>query len=149
MTSLHFKAGTHLFQVSIFMTSAAFSDQQSRLLRCSQPLIRSPGQHLYLLQRTHYLSKLIRWWCMPPAFPRPPGCFLCFPADTKHPPASRLLLAGAPNVHEPKLTDATVSVAHMSSELPGLGLLGGLSEMTSVHVINTEDPHSFHHIPRS
>lgn len=28
---------------------------------------------------THYLSKLILWWCCPPAFPRPPGCFLCFP----------------------------------------------------------------------
>ena len=30
---------------------------------------------------THYLSKLILWWCCPPAFPRPPGCFLCFPTN--------------------------------------------------------------------
>lgn len=29
--------------------------------------------------RTYYLSKLILWWCIPPALPRPPGCFLCFP----------------------------------------------------------------------
>merc|ERR1719348_574034 len=26
-----------------------------------------------------YLSKLILWWCWPPALPRPPGCFLCLP----------------------------------------------------------------------
>lgn len=25
------------------------------------------------------LSKRMRWWCWPPALPRPPGCFLCFP----------------------------------------------------------------------
>jgi len=25
------------------------------------------------------LSKRIRWWCIPPALPRPPGCFLCLP----------------------------------------------------------------------
>lgn len=28
---------------------------------------------------SYYLSKLILWWCIPPAFPRPPGCFLCLP----------------------------------------------------------------------
>ena len=28
---------------------------------------------------THYLSKLILWWCCPPALPRPPGCFRCLP----------------------------------------------------------------------
>src|SRR5271154_6764302 len=22
---------------------------------------------------------LVRWWCCPPAIPRPPGCFRCFP----------------------------------------------------------------------
>lgn len=27
----------------------------------------------------HYLSIIIRWWCWPPALPRPPGCFLCLP----------------------------------------------------------------------
>ena len=26
-----------------------------------------------------HLSKLIRWWCWPPAFPQPPGCLRCFP----------------------------------------------------------------------
>jgi len=26
-----------------------------------------------------YLSKFILWWCIPPALPRPPGCFLCLP----------------------------------------------------------------------
>lgn len=26
-----------------------------------------------------YLSKLILWWCIPPALPRPPGCLRCFP----------------------------------------------------------------------
>ena len=26
-----------------------------------------------------YLSKRILWWCWPPAFPLPAGCFLCFP----------------------------------------------------------------------
>ena len=25
------------------------------------------------------MSKRIRWWCIPPALPRPPGCFLCLP----------------------------------------------------------------------
>lgn len=55
-----------------------------RLLCCSQPLIRLPSQHFFPFKRTHYLSKLILWWCMPPALPRPPGCFLCLPADTKH-----------------------------------------------------------------
>lgn len=28
---------------------------------------------------TDYLSKLIRWWCCPPALPRPPGCLRCLP----------------------------------------------------------------------
>lgn len=26
-----------------------------------------------------YLSKLILWWCIPPALPRPPGCLRCLP----------------------------------------------------------------------
>ena len=26
-----------------------------------------------------HLSKLIRWWCWPPAFPQPPGCLRCLP----------------------------------------------------------------------
>lgn len=34
--------------------------------------------------RTYYLSKLILWWCKPPAFPRPPGCFLCLPVGIQH-----------------------------------------------------------------
>ena len=28
----------------------------------------------------YYLSNMMRWWCWPPALPRPPGCFLCLPA---------------------------------------------------------------------
>merc|ERR1719259_142865 len=29
--------------------------------------------------RDQSLSRLILWWCCPPAFPLPPGCFLCLP----------------------------------------------------------------------
>jgi hypothetical protein len=35
-------------------------------------------EHLNIIN-THYLSKLMRWWCWPPALPRPLGCFLCLP----------------------------------------------------------------------
>jgi len=31
----------------------------------------------------YYLSKLIRWWCCPPALPRPPGCLRCLPRYKK------------------------------------------------------------------
>ena len=38
------------------------------------------SQHLpFQVLNTYNLSKLILWWCCPPALPRPPGCFLCFP----------------------------------------------------------------------
>lgn len=40
-------------------------------------IINSESQ---IIKYAYYLSKLILWWCMPPAFPRPPGCLRCLPA---------------------------------------------------------------------
>lgn len=39
---------------------------------------------------TYYLSKLILWWCIPPALPRPPGCFLCLPARVNNTPLAQV-----------------------------------------------------------
>jgi hypothetical protein len=36
-------------------------------------------QIYHVIEGTYYLSNHVLWWCWPPALPRPPGCFLCFP----------------------------------------------------------------------
>lgn len=39
--------------------------------------------HHNIILFTYNLSKFILWCVRPPAFPRPPGCFLCFPEESK------------------------------------------------------------------
>ena len=39
--------------------------------------------HYNIILFTYNLSKFILWCVRPPAFPRPPGCFLCFPEESK------------------------------------------------------------------
>lgn len=50
---------------------------------------RSAAQ-LCFSSSTYYLSKLILWWCIPPALPRPPGCFLCLPARVDNTPLAHI-----------------------------------------------------------
>lgn len=50
--------------------------------KCHSASISEKSYTYIYISVTHYLSKLILWWCCPPALPRPPGCFLCFPANT-------------------------------------------------------------------
>lgn len=85
---------------------------------------------------------------MPPALPRPPGCFLCLPVRIKH----IFTTCGEFTVLDhgedgSELTNATMSVADVPSELPGLGLLGGLSKMRWTQVSNIGDGARFHYIP--
>ena len=40
---------------------------------------RTPNNQRDIFAIRAHLSKLIRWWCWPPAFPQPPGCLRCFP----------------------------------------------------------------------
>ena len=68
---------------ALSLASWGTSDQSlSRLTMGQWNLLRSLWKYLIPTlpkKPGWYLSKRIRWWCMPPAFPRPPGCFLCFP----------------------------------------------------------------------
>lgn len=123
---------------------------QENILMDMQPmyLMHTKGTHNFLwlcfqhtptlFTATHYLSKLILWWCIPPAFPRPPGCFLCLPVRV----TKNIFLKKKNKLHIGPLTfhgwlvpfntrdniptDATMSVADMTSEFPGLGEFGRL-----------------------
>ena len=100
----------------------------------------------------HKRSKRMRWWCWPPALPRPPGCFRCLPAiqsATEGPgmavAAARRRRSGAGASREratdwlaqavgghssrgARLTDTAVSGGHVAALLPVLLEGGGLRE---------------------
>lgn len=74
--------GTLSLEALSFASWGTKDQSLSMLTIGQQNLLRSLWKYLIPTLPKYpgwYLSNRIRWWCMPPAFPRPPGCFLCFP----------------------------------------------------------------------
>ena len=73
---------------------------------------------------TYYLSKLILWWCWPPALPRPPGCFLCLPVNEEQANQNHWFNG----LSNKKLTNTSMTMAHVASELSGFLIFRSLQK---------------------